>query len=289
MALRELVGLSDTQLLALNAKLLDEIGQKLGILVDRTLATPDTSLIVVYPVQGGLRAVPAGTTTIDLLRGQVTRPDGAENTSVPLDSYVLPYVSSATLFFDTDVDVELRVGGKTSGRLSVDQCAYFPILSLPMDEMVINSDYPYNMKARFSHLATPPVNPRPATAFQERYSDGTTTNSWVAAGFAPTKGGVLADAYRVNNIYVGSMGIKVFIVTNNGANSLDLNVQNLIYESGTWIDNPATGVSVTLGSGNSALVETGVPCQYIRLRVKSTTANLPTTFAIQYWAFTSTR
>lgn len=286
----ELVVLTPEDIARLNIQLLNKIGGRLDALAKVLLCDPAESAVIVYPATGGLRAVPAGITNINLKAGSVIRPDATERLSGSLQDLALPLVRSATLFFDTDVDIEVLLGGRTSGMFSIDQCAYFPLHAFPMDGIRISSPtYPYNMKARFSTLPTPPVTPRPPTSFQERYGSGTTTNSFTAIPVGPTLGGVLASDYLVNSIYTAYMGVKVLTLTNTGDYSLDFNLQLLSIDGKTWVDDPVTGASTSLGSGNSALIETGIPAKFIRLRVKSTTDDQAATFAFQYWGSTLER
>jgi len=288
--LKLLVGSPEKVALA-QATLLDQIYKRLDELAAVLLCEPEKSGVLVYPTTGGLRATPAGITYIDLRNGQAVRPDATmERLSGSLNDLKLPRMRSATLFFDTDVDIEVLLGGKTSGKFCVDQCAHFPLYSFPMDAIrVISNTYPYNMKLRFSTLPNPPVFPRPPASFQERYGSGTTTDSFTAVSLGPTMGGVLADAYLVASIYTAYMGVKIFTLTNTGDYSLDFNVQLLSIDGKTWVDDPVSGASTALSSGNSALIETGIPAKFFRLRVRSSSAGSATTFELQYWGITLER
>lgn len=282
---------SPEEIARLQTSLLSQITAKVDHLANVLLCTPEESAVLVYPTTGGLRAVPAGITHIYLDRGDVIRPDTTtERLSGSLNDLALPHMRSATLFFDTDVDIEVLLGGKTSGKFSIDQCAYFPLHAFPMDTVRVSSPtYPYNMKARFSTLPQPPVTPIPPANFQERYGSGTTTDSFIAVPVGPTLGGVLASTYLVASIYTAYIGVKIFTLSNTGDYSLDFNIQLLSIDGKTWVDDPVTGASTTLASGNSALIETGIPAKFYRLRVKSTNTGQATTFELQYWGSTMER
>ena len=287
---RLLVG-SPEEVARAQATLLDYIYKRLDELAAVLLCEPEKSGVLVYPNTGGLRATPAGVTYIDLRKGQAARPDATtERLSGSLNDLKLPRMRSAVLFFDTDVDIEVLLGGKTSGKFCVDQCAYFPLYSFPMDAVrVISNTYPYNMKLRFSTLPSPPVVPRPTASFQERYGSGTTTDSFTAVPLGPTWGGVLTSTYLVDSIYTAYIGVKMFTLTNTGDYNLNFNLQLLSIDGKTWVDDPVTGSSTTLASGNSALIETGIPAKFFRLRVRSATAGQATTFELQYWGSTVER
>lgn len=272
-------------------KLLRGIQSKLDAIAAIILCDPSLSGVSVYPTTGGLRAVPAGTTLIDLKKGDAKRPDvTTERLSHSLDGLQLPYFRSALLFFDTDVDLEVLLGGKTSGKFSIDQCAYFPLYSFPMDALRITSlTHPFNMKLRLSSLPSPPVIPRAVASFQERYGDGRTTDAFTAVPVGPTWGGVLSSRYLVDTIYTAYMGVKIFTLSNTGSAALDFNVQLLSIDGKTWVDDPVSGASTSLASGDSALIETGIPAKFFRMRVRSTGAGSPTTYELQYWGITGER
>ena len=266
-----------------------QINTHLESIEDALLVKPAKALILSYPRAGGRRAVPNGVTTIDLMLGQATRPDATEAVSSALKIRNLPYARAGLLWVDSDVNVEALYEGQSMGVFGVDQCSWFPLQGFAFTQLKLSSDYSFNMKARFSALPVPQPVPQVPTGFQERYGAATTTDTLTAVPFGPTLGGALTTAYLQNDIYCPLMGIKVFSIYNAGAASADLNLQLLLKASGTWADDPSTGATLTLASGNIALIETGVPAQYIRLRTRSTTAGQATTIQASYMAFTAVR
>ena len=266
-----------------------QINAHLETIEDTLLVKPAKALILSYPTAGGRRAIPNGDSRIDLMLGAVVRPDGSERLSANLKTRNLPYARSGLLWVDSDVDVEAMYEGQSMGKFGVDQCSWFPFQGFAFTELKLTSSYSFNMKARFSVLPVPQPVPQIPTGFQERYGAVATSNSFTAIPFGPTLGGALGTAYLQSDIYCALMGIKVLSIYNAGAQSADLNLQLLLSAGRTWADDPATGASLTLASGNIALIETGIPTQYIRLRTRSSMAGSATTIQASYRAVTAVR
>lgn len=257
-------------------------------LVDFLTFTNEASLLLTYPVAGGLRAVPAGTTVVSLTRGAVQRPDLSELMIGKLDSKLL-FAKSAALFADSDIDVELLGGGGSSGKLHIAQCTPTNLRGAVFDEMRLSADYPYDLKLVCSTIPVNPIEEHPQVSSQKRYGAATSANIFTAVPFGPTGGGALAAAYLKAVIFTGNIGTKVFAIRNSGSNSVDLNIRFLLVEGQTWMDDPVTSASLTLAAGDTAALETSVPCQFIQLRIKSTTANSHSTITAQYFGHTVLR
>lgn len=268
---------------------LQDIRAVLRRIEDVLTVSPDESLLFSYPRSGGLRATPAGTVSVNLRTGRVERADGSEQLSSSLATYNKDYARSAFMFFDSDVDIEILRKGQSSGQLRVHQNSLLSLSAILLDGLRITADYPYNMQLFFSTLPTPPGELREPVSFQERYGEVTTTNWFTPVKMGPTGGGVLRDAYLKGEIFVGYIGDKVLAVNNGGSNNTDLNLQLLLIDGKTWVDDPVTGSSLTLASGNAALIESGLPCKFFRLRVRSSTAGSPTSLTVQYLGSTGIR
>lgn len=246
-------------------------------------------LLISYPRGGNLRAVPAGATRLELLTGKVIRPDGTEQMSSSLSGHGQKLARSISVQVDTDLDLEILTGGQSSGKVRVAQCCPLKLPSFALDTLVLSSDYPYNLQMAVGSNPGVLFEAAAPVAFQERFGEVTTTNYMTPLPVGPTRGGALAANYLKNEIYVGRVGTKVLTVNNSGSNSVDLNLRLLLIDGKTWADDPVTGASLTLGSGNTALLETGIPCQFLQLRVRSTTSGQHSTVEYQYLGITLLR
>ena len=127
---------------------------------------------------------------------------------------------------------------------------------------------------RYGSVATTP----------DAYTDATGIVPWTPVG-----GGVLAANLWNGTLFTGNMGTRVFLVTNSGLNSVDLNVQHLHVTGQTWVDSTATGAAYALGAGDSVGIEVGAPSTFTRLRVRNTAAGSSSTISAQYRAIALVR
>lgn len=267
-------------------------------------------LVTAYPAAGGLRAVPAGITTLDLRNGTVERPDGtAENLSASLGQgprlqlpIPIPFFPpagvpdgdklalSGYIYVDSQADAEVFVGDTVSGRFTMEQAGDFRIANLPYEMVRLYASHPYDLKFLGSTLAQPPILPTEGLGSQLRSADSyITTNSFQVVPLTPTGGGDLDAAYHNGTLFVGGLGSKIWLVENTGDNSVDLNIQIQHFTGRGWADSVATGASYLLANGNIANIEIGEHVSYMRLRARSNSANSASTIRVSYRGVTAVR
>lgn len=253
--------------------------------------SPDTFLTLNYPIKGGRRAMPPGRTVFDFKEGTVLRPDATtEHLTASLKSIGLDEARSGFLWFDSDVDVVVKLSGANRGQFLIEQCNLIHLQFMPMDSIdVISANFPYNMYTLFSTANQVPKLVNGIVGHQERWGEITTVDAFTDILFGPTEGGELESKYRRANIPVGNLGAKVFLVHNTGSNDADINLQLIHNINKRWVNAIPTGASLTIPSGDNARIETGTPCGLVRLRARSSTAGSHTTLEAQYRGFSGVR
>ena len=248
------------------------------------LAGPFTQ--AVYPRGRGLRAMPAGITDINFLDGVVARSDGTfEQLSAKL-----PIVRSGLLYVDSDADVNLLIKGQFMGSLGIIQGSTGYFQGVPFEHLQIAADYPLDIKVMASDAPRPVVQALGGVGFQLRLGAvNPTANSYEIVTWTPVGGGALGATLRNGTLFTGNMGMKTWIVTNDGSNSVDLNIQHLHIPDQTWVDSAATGAAYALGSGNTVLIEVGLNSTFCRLRVRNTTSGSASSITAQYRAVSIVR
>lgn len=241
--------------------------------------------VMVYPPQGGYRALPAGQTRIDLKTGNVVRADErTERLSTSLNSLGLAEAHSCSLWSDCNFDVETKWRGVATGYMRTGEGNSPALQYASMDEVVLSVPFPCDVQFIFSGGNHPLLDQKPTTFQLYRYGEITTTDTFAEVKMSPMGGGILALAYRVNIVHIAGQGSKVFIIHNTGLNSADVRLQFRHFRNKGWANSTVTGASLSIPAGDNAIVEDGLYASVFRLHARSTTPGSPSTLEFQLGA-----
>lgn len=262
-------------------------------------AFPDRLEYIIFPESGGFEPLPAGVTTIDLVNGRVTAPDGLDR-PLSAEYRVLDKLQSLIFLVDSVVTVRVEPG---VGRFIAD--ASTPVFGAGrhVERLHIEASFPYSLTVLLGTSQWPAwINAYAKEVY--RWSDTTLTkaaaasvaDSWTAMRFTPRYALKTLNQARwgVQEVYYADVGQKLFLVRNLSAVAAEVRVRGAInvYVAGAinalgltamdYVPDPDIHQAgtpqasyVTVEASSYVVLETNLPWQMLQVegRVPAAQAN----------------
>lgn len=266
---------------------LAQLQKELSKHAQETAAAFEKEWIINYPANSTYPAASGvGTNTFDFKKPDkgITLYDGTiESFHDTLTSLDFPFLRTLAVASDVLCQINFWRKGQKTQTVMVDQFWALAGAIIPFDKLTLNFDYPG------IYLFVGTTSEREWRTFGlasrvQRQASGVTGSSLTGVNWqALVAAGILSDsgaAYTNANLYVPNCYNKAAYVFNEGTAAMDVNLQGSV-DGLLWVDDQVTGASLQVGAGDNAALPTTNPYQFMRLRVKSSSA-VPTAYATYF-------
>lgn len=223
--------------------------------------------LIGFPDDGRHHTFPAGTGVnnrhvFNLDRGRVEiNGVGDFQMAGSLNDFEEDIARSGHIWADDDLAIRTLVDDEITGVFEYDQCTYLSLSAIEADEVTVDAERPFNMRAQFSTGVVAPLGPSAVANHQDRFGH-INTDDGTALQQVSFIAGATASEYQENDlttavanngapdIHAENIGQHWWIIQNTEANDAEVQARTIQYDGEQEVaDNDIHG-SIDTASSN---------------------------------------